>query len=128
MVDHEYGVRKAVENRAIVREVDQARQRDLVRFVLAGGLVLIAVLFAAWQHHDGRRLERHAVTLQSRIRELNESRRHLILERASLVAPARIEAIATRQLKMKPPTRETSAVVERVTVTPPPSRAVVASR
>jgi cell division protein FtsL len=127
-VDHDFVVRKQVQNRAIVREVDHARQRDLLRSVLGGALVLVAVLFAAWQHHDARRLERQAASLHGQIRELSESRRHLKLERATLVSPARVEAIATRQLKMKPPTRETSAVLERVTVTPPPSRVVVASR
>jgi cell division protein FtsL len=127
-MDRDFVVRKQVQNRAIVREVDHARQRDLLRSVLGGALVLVAVLFAAWQHHDARRLERRAATLHGQIRELSESRRHLKLEHATLVSPARIEAIATRQLRMKPPTRETSAVLERVTVTPPPSRAVVASR
>ena len=127
-MDHDFVVRKQVQNRAIVREVDHARQRDLLRSVLGGALVLVAVLFAAWQHHDARRLERQAASLHGQIRELSESRRHLKLERATLVSPARVEAIATRQLKMKPPTRETSAVLERVTVTPPPSRVVVASR
>lgn len=127
-MDNDFIVRKQVQNRAIVREVDHARQRDLLRGVLGGAIVLVAVLFAAWQHHDARRLERQAATLHSEIRDLAESRRHLKLEKATLVSPARIEAIATGQLKMKPPTRQTSAVLERVTVTPPPSRAVVASR
>jgi cell division protein FtsL len=127
-VDHEFIVRKPVQNRAIVREVDQARQRDLLRSVSWGAVVLVVVLFTAWQHHEGRRLERQAATLQSQRRELLESQRHLKLERASLVSPARIESVARRQLRMKSPTRETSAVLERVTVAPPPSRAVVASR
>ena len=59
---------------------------------------------------------------------LVEVHRHLQLEKETLQGPARVEAIATRQLGMKAPTRETSAVIERVTVTPPPSRSVVASR
>ncbi len=127
-MDRDFVVRKQVQNRTIVREVDHARQRDLFRSVIGGAVVLIAVLFAAWQHHDARRLERQAATLHGQIRELTESRRHLTLEKATLVSPARIAAIATGQLKMKAPTRETSAVVERVTVAPPPTRSVVASR
>lgn len=127
-MDHEYVVRKQVQNRHIPREVDTARQRDLLRSVLGGACVLMAVLFAAWQHHDARRLAREGVTLRTTYAELQEARRHLNVEKAHLVAPARIDAIATRQLKMKPPTRETSAVLERVTVSPPPTRAVVAQR
>lgn len=127
-MDHEFVVRKQVQNRHIHREVDTARQRDLLRSVLGGACVLLAVLFAAWQHHDARRLAREGVTLRTTYADLQEARRHLHVEKAHLVAPARIDAIATRQLKMKPPTRETSAVLERVTVSPPPSRAVVAQR
>jgi cell division protein FtsL len=127
-VDHEFVVRKPVQNRAIIREVDHARQRDLLRTVLGGACVLLAVLFAAWQHHEGRRLDREAATLRADHTALRESRRHLNVEKAHLVSPARIDAIATRQLAMKPPTRETSAVLERVTATASASRSVVASR
>ena len=127
-MDNDFVVRKQVQNRAIVREVDHARQRDLMRGVIGGAIVLIAVLFAAWQHHDARRLDREAATLRSQLGRLAESRRHLRLEKATLVSPARIEAIAIGQLRMKPPTRETSAVLERVVATPSPARSVVASR
>jgi cell division protein FtsL len=127
-VDHEFVVRKQVQNRAIVREVDEARQRDLLRTVAGGACVLVAVLFAAWQHLDARRLDKEAASLVAQRGRLVEVQRHLRLERDTLQGPARVEAIATRQLGMKAPTRETSAVIERVTVTPPPSRSVVASR
>ena len=127
-MDSEFVVRKRVQNRAIIREVDQVRQRDLLRTVLGGACVLVAVLCAAGQHHEGRRLDREAATLRADHTHLLESRRHLNVERAHLVAPARIDAIATRQLAMKPPTRETSTVLERVTATPSASRSVVASR
>lgn len=125
---HEFIVRKHVQNRAIVREVDQVRQRDLVRTVLGGVCVLATVLFAAWQHLDARRLDKEAATLEAQRGRLLEVRRHLELEKQTLRGPARVEAIATRQLGMKAPTRETSAVIERVTVAPPPSRSVVAAR
>jgi cell division protein FtsL len=127
-VDHEYVVRKKVQNRAIVREVDHARQRDLVRTVLGGACVLLAVLFAAWQHHEGWRLGHESAMLQRDFAALRESRRHLHVEKAHLVSPSRIDAIATGQLQMKAPSRETSAVLERVTATPSASRSVVASR
>ena len=123
-----FDVRKRVQNRAIIREVDEARQRDLVRTVLGGACVLATVLFAAWQHLDARRLDREAVTLDARESHLREAQRHLVIEKGTLESPARIEAIALRQLGMKAPTHETSAVIERVTVTPPPTSAVVAKR
>ena len=100
-MDREFAVRTQVQNRTIVREVDHARQRDLVRTVVGGACVLVTVLFAAWQHLDARRLDK---------------------------VEAGLSAIATGQLGMKAPTHETSTVIERVTVTPPPSSAVVAQR
>jgi cell division protein FtsL len=127
-VDREFVLRKQVQNRPIIREVDQARQRDLIRTVLGGVCVLTTVMFAAWQHLDARRLDKEAATLESQRGRLTEVRRHLELEKQTLQGPARVEAIATRQLGMKAPTRETSAVIERVTVAPPPSRSVVAAR
>jgi cell division protein FtsL len=127
-VEREFVVRKQVQNRAIVREVDHARQRDLVRTVVGGACVLVTVLFAAWQHLDARRLDKVEAGLTRQQARLRAVYRHLVLEQEFLVGPARVEAIATRQLGMKPPTHETSTVIERVTVTPPPTSAVVAQR
>lgn len=127
-MDREFVVRKQVQNRTIVREVDHARQRDLVRTVLGGACVLATVLFAAWQHLDARRLDKVEAGLARQQARLRAVQRHLVLEQEFLIGPARVEAIATRQLGMKPPTHETSTVIERVTVTPPPTSAVVAQR
>jgi cell division protein FtsL len=90
--------------------------------------VLVAVLFAAWQHLDARKIGLQTVARTNTRAQLLEVQRHLTLEKVALERPARIEAIATRQLGMKPPTGETSAVIERVVVTPPPSSSVVAQR
>ncbi|BCS35664.1 hypothetical protein TBR22_A48980 [Luteitalea sp. TBR-22] len=127
-MDNDFVLRKQVQNHTIVREVDHARQRDLARTVVGGACVLAAVLFAAWQHLDARQLSRQLVDLSRERATLLEKQRHLTLEKVSLERPSRIEAIATRQLQMKAPTRETSAVIERVVATPPPASAVVAQR
>ncbi|MBA2355819.1 MAG: cell division protein FtsL [Luteitalea sp.] len=126
-MDRDFVVRKQVQNRAIVREVDQARQRELVRTGLIFVAFLIVAMFAAWQHHEAWRLETAAAVLHGeRAREL-EIQRHLQLETAALRAPARIARIATTQLKMKAPTRETATVLDRVSVATLPA-SVVASR
>ena len=127
-MDNDFGVHKKVHNTTIVREVDHQRQRDLVRTVLGGACVLLAVLFAAWQHLESRQLRRLGADLSRERAAAVEMQRHLTLEKVSLERPSRIEAIATRQLQMKAPTRETSAVIERVVATPPPASAVVAQR
>jgi len=127
-MERDFVVRKPMRNSAIVREVDQARQRELVRTGLIFVAFLIVAMFAAWQHHEAWRLETASAVLHGeRAREL-EIQRHLQLEAAALRAPARIAWIATTQLKMKAPTRETATVLERVSGTPSPAALVVASR
>lgn len=127
-MERDFVVRKQVQNRAIVREVDHARQRDLVRTGMIFVAFLVVAMFAAWQHHEAWRLETAAAVLHTeRAREL-ETLRHLQLERATLKSPGRVSRIAMGQLQMKAPTRETAAVLDRVTATVPSTASVVASR
>ena len=126
-MDRDYVVRTRVQNQAIVREVDEHRQRELFGLVWLGVLVLCCVLFTAWQHHVHRRLEKRQAELATERARALEARRHLQLELASLSAPGRIERIAVRQLKMQAPDRQTSAIVERVTTAPAPASSIVAA-
>ena len=50
--DFEYAIKKDVRNNPIVREVDEARQRQFVRAVAIGGLLVAVLLFSAWQHFE----------------------------------------------------------------------------
>ena len=45
----EYAIRKDVRNNPIVREVDDARQRDQWKTVGVAGVLLVMALFWAWQ-------------------------------------------------------------------------------
>ncbi len=127
-MDFEYAIKKDVRNNPIVREVDEARQRQLWRSVAIGGLLVAVALFSAWQHFE---LLRHGYQIQ----ELQDARaaeeevhRHLVLEIETLRSPARIERIATRDLHMVAPAKGQAIVIERVTPAAPPEKSVVASR
>ena len=48
-MDFEYAIKKDVRNNPIVREVDEARQRALLRSTVIGGLLVAVVLFSVWQ-------------------------------------------------------------------------------
>ena len=128
--DFEYAIRKDVRNNPIVREVDEARQRQLLRAVGIGALLVVVLLFSAWQHFElvqhGYLMER----LQQERAAEEEINRHLKLEIATLRAPRRIEDMATRQLRMvnPAPAAGDAAVIERVTAAPPPPKSVVARR
>ncbi len=126
--DFEYAIKKDVRNNPIVREVDQARQQELWRFVVVGASLVSVVLFSAWQHFE---LLQHGYSVeqlqQERAREL-EINRHLRLEIETLRSPTRIERIATEQLNLVAPTSDEVVVIERVRAAPAPDRSVVADR
>lgn len=121
-------LRFGVRNHRVVRELDRAGTREmwqwaLVLFFLAGVLVgSVSLHFLVLNH-------RYAIERLVRAKAAeDELTRHLLLERAALLAPQRLERIATRELGLVPPAPRQVIVVERVTPAAPPGRGVVASR
>lgn len=124
----EYAIKKDVRNNPIVREVDRTRQRDMVRSIAVGVVLVVMVLFTAWQHFE---LLRHGYRLEQMQRERAdeaEVNRHLRLEIETLRSLTRIEKLATERLHMVPPGPDDAAVIERVAPSAPPPHSVVASR
>ncbi len=126
-IDFEYAIKKDVRNNPIVREVDQARQRQIWRSFAIGGVLVLVVLFSAWQHFE---LVQHGYKVQrlekDRATELEISR-HLRLEIETLRSPERIENLA-KKLNLVAPLREQAIVIERVAPSAPPDKSIVASR
>ena len=124
----EYAIRKDVRNNPIVREVDEAKQRELWQSVAVAGFLVVVLLFSAWQHFE---LLRHGYQVeqikQQRAAE-EETARRLRLEIETLRSPKRIEALATQQLHLVAPTRDEAIVIERVIPADPPAASVVARR
>jgi cell division protein FtsL len=124
----EYAIKKDVRNNPIVREVDNARQRELWKTVAVAGLFVVMLLFWAWQQFD---ILRHGYRLEELQRQRaaeEEIARHLRLEIETLKSPKRIEELATERLHLVAPTREEAIVIERVVPADPPARSVVARR
>ena len=127
-VDFEYAIKKDVRNNPIVREVDEARQKQLWRTTAIGAALVAVLLFSAWQHFE---LVRHGYQLQKLQQERaaeEEINRHLRLEIETLRDPKRIESIATKDLKLVAPGRDQSIVIERVAPTAAPGKSIVAAR
>jgi cell division protein FtsL len=124
----EYAIRKDVRNNPIVREVDEQRHRELIHSIGIGVVLVLVLMFGAWQHFE---LLRHGYQLeqmqQNRAAE-EEIARHLRLEISTLRSPERIEKLATERLGMVAPNREEAVVLERVTPPDPPARSIVAGR
>ena len=124
----EYAIRKDVRNNPIVREVDEQRQHELWQSVGIGVVLVLVLLFSAWQHFE---LLRHGYRLEQMQQERaaeDDINRHLRLEIETLRAPQRIEALATERLGMVAPGADEATVLERVTPPEPPAKAIVASR
>jgi len=124
----EYVIKKDVRNNAIVREVDQRRQRELGMALAIGVVLVLVVMFDAWQHFE---LIRHGYRMEQMQRERtaeDDVRQHLRLELETLRSPHRIERLATGRLGMVAPKSGDAIVLERVLPIEPPARSVVASR
>ena len=113
-MDFEYAIKKDVRNNPIVREVDEARQRELWRSDVVGGLLVGVVLFSLWQRFSVMRIgypDRAPCSAQRS--EEEEVKRQLRLEVETLSAPRRIERLATGALHLVH--ARSGHVIERVT-------------
>jgi cell division protein FtsL len=128
MEPFEYAVKKDVRNNPIIREVDEARQRELWKSVGIAGFLVVVLLFSAWQHFE---LLRHGYQVEEIQRERaaeEETTRQLRLEIETLKSPARIETLATQKLHLVVPGRDEAMVIERVVPAEPPAKSIVARR
>jgi cell division protein FtsL len=124
----EYAIKKDVRNNPIVREVDEARQRELWKSVGIAAFLVLAFLFSAWQHFE---LLRHGYQIEELQRQRaaeEETGRRLRLEIETLKSPKRIERLATEQLHLITPAKDEAIVIERVLPADPPAKSVVARR
>jgi cell division protein FtsL len=127
-IDFEYGIKKDIRNNPIVREIDEERQRQLWRTSGIGAVLVIVLLFSAWQTFE---LVKHGYVVQRLERERaaeEEVNRHLRLEIESLRSPQRIEQMAIRDLKLVAPAKDQAIVIERVAPSAPPDKSIVAAR
>jgi cell division protein FtsL len=122
----EYAIKKDVRNNPIVREVDERRVREQRRSVALGMLFVGVLLFSGWQRVEllqhGYRLEQ----MEKQRSDEEEINRHLRLEVETLRSPHRIEALATKRLRLVAPDAGAAIVIERVVPTAPPESSVVA--
>jgi len=124
----EYAMRKDVRTNPIVREIDEARQRELWKPVAVAGFLVLMLLFWAWQQFELLRHGYQVEELQRQRAAEEEVTRHLRLEIETLRSPKRIETLATGRLHLVAPSRDEAIVIERVVPAEPPAASVVARR
>ncbi|MGE5245241.1 MAG: hypothetical protein ACM3SQ_13510 [Betaproteobacteria bacterium] len=128
MEPFEYAIKKDVRNNPIVREIDEARQRELWKSFGVACVLVAVLLFSAWQHFELLRHGYQLEQLQHQKAAEDEIGRQLRLEIETLRSPRRIEALATGQLHLVAPAPEEAIVIERVQPSEPPAKSVVALR
>jgi cell division protein FtsL len=122
-----FAISQRIPNRPIAVEVDRARQREILRWLLVGAILVAAALFDGWQRYGiidyGYKL---SDVQRERAAEEVKARR-LRLEIETWRSPARIDALA-RQLQLAPPGPSDVIVIQRVVPSEQPPSSVVASR
>ena len=124
----EYAIKKDVRNNPIVREVDEARQRDLWKSGGVATVMVVIVLFSAWQHFELLRHGYQVDELQVEKARQEEISRQYRLEIETLRSPRRIESLAIEKLHLVAPSNDEAVVIERVVPADPPADSVVARR
>jgi cell division protein FtsL len=128
-MDFEYAIKMDVRNNPIVREIDESRQRELWRWVAIGVSLVIVVLFSLWQRFTVIRVGTEIEQMERALQDEREVNRQLRLDVETLSAPRRIAKLAAgRPLNMVMPDQASTLILERATVTQPPSSSMVATR
>jgi len=111
-MDFEHAIKMDVRNNPIVRELDQARQRELWRWMLVGGALVGVILFSLWQRFSVMRVATQIESAERQLSQEHELQRRLRLEVERLSAPRRIEQLALRA-RMVHADRATTRIVVR---------------
>jgi cell division protein FtsL len=123
----EYAIKKDIRNNPIVREVDQARVQEMWRSASVGILLVVILLYSAWQHFELIRYGYRIEQMQQQRAAEEQVNRHLRLSIQTLSRPDRIEQLATK-LRMVQPGAEDTIILERVVPSDAPAQSVVAER
>ncbi len=126
-VETEYALRRDIRNNAIVREVDRARVAEMWQWAKVVALLGVVLVWSAWEHFQVLRYGYLIEEVRKQVVVEEERQRHLVLDRAVLLRPQRLEQVATEQLRLVMPGPESTIIIERVKSDVPP-HGVVASR
>jgi cell division protein FtsL len=123
----EYAIKKDIRNNPIVREVDEARVREMWRSATAGVVLVVILLYSAWQHFELIRYGYRIGKIEQQRAQEQQANRRLRLSIQALSRPDRIEQLAAK-LKLAPPSKEDTVILERVVMGDAPAQSVVAQR
>jgi len=99
----EYYTVKRIDNSRLVRSAEPSELREFWRRVAVGAAMAGCLLFYAWQHFECIQLRYQLEQLESIRAKAAELNQQLHLEVATLRSPARVDAIAGKQLGLTVP-------------------------
>lgn len=121
-----FTVQRDILNRA-VREVDRGRNREMWLTVVAVAVVVMAVLVTLWQQAEIKQLGFEIERLQKARAAEAAANYHLRVDLESVRSLKRLKQYAP-QLNLVEPAPGDAIVIERVTPSPAPAKALVAHR
>jgi cell division protein FtsL len=124
----DYAIKKDVHTTPVVREVDEARHRELWKLAGVTGFLVSVLPFSAWQHFELLRSGYSVEQMQRERAAEEELARHLRIRIATLLSPQRIEKLATERLGMVPPSQSDVVIVQRLKPADLPAPSEVARR
>jgi cell division protein FtsL len=113
---------KPIDNSRVVREVDPRANREIWLLLAVVAALVAGLVLYAWPALQIRNAGMTAVQLSREKELLIEENRKLRLERAAFENLRRVEAIARRDLGLRPPAPEDTVVIEPVQPQPPGAR------
>jgi cell division protein FtsL len=94
---------KRINNATLHQEVDAEQRRQYFLLVGLAALFMIGLLAYGWQQYRWVQSGYEIATAQKQRDELLEFRKQLLVERAAMANPGRIDKIARNTLGMTPP-------------------------
>lgn len=111
-LDVEYAIKKDIRNNPVVREVDRQHKRQLLRTITLAMAVVAMLVFWAWQRFGVVENGYEVSLLRAKIAAEQDLNRQFHLQVDVMLAPARIDRLATRDLHMVPATAATTLIID----------------
>ncbi|MCI0423271.1 MAG: cell division protein FtsL [Acidobacteria bacterium] len=118
---------RQIDNTRLTKEVDYRRTKECLWLMSLGFFCLLIFLFLAWQQFEVIRDGYEGEVLKKEATQLSEENHQLILERASLRSPQRIDLIAKKKLGLIAPAHDQIVVLSTPFPTEPPATLVARS-
>ena len=126
-IDLEYAIKQDIRNNPVVREVDTEQKREFLRTLGWAAVMVVMLMIALAPRFTTVSTGYKVETLREELKREEAHYRKYVLELEQMLRPQLLQQRATAELGLVEPTERDTLVIERVTASPPPSRAIVAA-